>query len=80
MAKMLVTFGPLVAIVDAVSWQDYMGGIIQHHCSRGEANHAVVITGFDKTGTGMHLVAGYPGALPNGHYSVERSSAVCSVC
>jgi cathepsin O len=50
MAKALLTFGPLVVIVDAVSWQDYLGGIIQHHCSRGEPNHAVLITGFDKTG------------------------------
>lgn len=51
MAKALFTFGPLVGIVDAVSWQDYLEGIIQHHCSSGEANHAVIITGFDKTGT-----------------------------
>ncbi|XP_047421624.1 cathepsin O [Sciurus carolinensis] len=50
MAKALFTFGPLIVIVDAVSWQDYLGGIIQHHCSSGEANHAVLITGFDKTG------------------------------
>ncbi|KAM6220789.1 cathepsin O [Rhynchocyon petersi] len=50
MAKALLTFGPLVVIVDAMSWQDYLGGIIQHHCSSGEANHAVLITGFDKTG------------------------------
>ncbi|XP_075399748.1 cathepsin O isoform X1 [Tenrec ecaudatus] len=51
MAKALLTFGPLVVVVDAVSWQDYLGGIIQHHCSSGEANHAVLITGFDKTGS-----------------------------
>lgn len=50
MARALLSFGPLVVIVDAVSWQDYLGGIIQHHCSSGEANHAVLITGFDKTG------------------------------
>ncbi|XP_040608541.1 cathepsin O isoform X2 [Mesocricetus auratus] len=50
MAKALLSFGPLVVIVDAVSWQDYLGGVIQHHCSSGEANHAVLITGFDKTG------------------------------
>lgn len=50
MAKALLSFGPLVVIVDAVSWQDYLGGIIQHHCSSGEANHAVLITGFDRTG------------------------------
>ncbi|KAM8935308.1 cathepsin O [Lycaon pictus] len=51
MAKVLLTFGPLVVVVDAVSWQDYLGGIIQHHCSSGEANHAVLITGFDKIGS-----------------------------
>ncbi|KAI5940888.1 cathepsin O isoform X1 [Manis javanica] len=51
MANALLTFGPLVVIVDAVSWQDYLGGIIQHHCSSREANHAVLITGFDKTGS-----------------------------
>ncbi|XP_054546083.1 cathepsin O [Talpa occidentalis] len=51
MAKALLSFGPMIAVVDAVSWQDYLGGIIQHHCSSGEANHAVLITGFDKTGS-----------------------------
>ncbi|XP_004471712.2 cathepsin O [Dasypus novemcinctus] len=51
MAKALLIFGPLVVIVDAVSWQDYLGGIIQHHCSSGKANHAVLITGFDRTGS-----------------------------
>uniref|UniRef100_A0A7N4PZD2 Cathepsin O n=1 Tax=Sarcophilus harrisii TaxID=9305 RepID=A0A7N4PZD2_SARHA len=50
MAKVLLAYGPLAVIVDAISWQDYLGGIIQHHCSSGEANHAVLITGFDKTG------------------------------
>lgn len=47
---MLVSWGPLAVTVDAVSWQDYLGGIIQYHCSSGRANHAVLITGFDRTG------------------------------
>ncbi|XP_053559745.1 cathepsin O [Bombina bombina] len=50
MMNMLINHGPLAVIVDAVSWQDYLGGIIQHHCSSGEANHAVLVTGFDRTG------------------------------
>nr|XP_046262195.1 cathepsin O isoform X2 [Scatophagus argus] len=33
MMGQLVERGPLAAVVDAVSWQDYLGGIIQHHCS-----------------------------------------------
>ncbi|KAJ7326862.1 hypothetical protein JRQ81_016621 [Phrynocephalus forsythii] len=51
MMKMLLQWGPLAVVVDAVSWQDYLGGIIQHHCSSGEANHAVIITGYDTTGS-----------------------------
>ncbi|KAI5104774.1 cathepsin O isoform X1 [Silurus meridionalis] len=50
MSRRLVDWGPLVVLVDAVSWQDYQGGIIQHHCSAGHANHAVLITGYDTTG------------------------------
>ncbi|XP_073778215.1 cathepsin O isoform X2 [Danio rerio] len=50
MMSALVDFGPLVVIVDAISWQDYLGGIIQHHCSSHKANHAVLITGYDTTG------------------------------
>ncbi|XP_037233999.1 cathepsin O isoform X3 [Falco rusticolus] len=51
MMRMLVNWGPLAVTVDAVSWQDYLGGIIQYHCSSGRANHAVLITGFDRTGS-----------------------------
>lgn len=47
----LVERGPLAAIVDAVSWQDYLGGIIQHHCSSQWSNHAVLVVGYDTTGT-----------------------------
>ncbi|XP_058252375.1 cathepsin O [Hemibagrus wyckioides] len=50
MSRRLVDWGPLVVIVDAMSWQDYQGGIIQHHCSAEHANHAVIITGYDTTG------------------------------
>lgn len=46
----LVQSGPLVVIVDAVSWQDYLGGIIQHHCSSQWSNHAVLVVGYDTTG------------------------------
>lgn len=50
MKQWLVDYGPLVVTVDAVSWQDYLGGVIQHHCSAHNANHAVQITGYDTTG------------------------------
>lgn len=51
MMRILVDWGPLAVTVDAISWQDYLGGIIQYHCSSGRANHAVLVTGFDRTGT-----------------------------
>ena len=47
----LVKHGPLAVIVDAVSWQDYLGGIIQHHCSSKMSNHAVLVVGYNTVGT-----------------------------
>uniref|UniRef100_A0A3Q4ALR4 Peptidase C1A papain C-terminal domain-containing protein n=1 Tax=Mola mola TaxID=94237 RepID=A0A3Q4ALR4_MOLML len=46
----LVEHGPLAVIVDAVSWQDYLGGIIQHHCSSQRSNHAVLVVGYNAAG------------------------------
>ncbi|KAI1304896.1 Cathepsin O [Halotydeus destructor] len=45
----LAYHGPLAAAVDATSWQDYLGGVIQFHCETNK-NHAVQIVGFDLTG------------------------------
>nr|XP_023647782.1 cathepsin O [Paramormyrops kingsleyae] len=49
MMQKLLDWGPVAVTVDAVSWQDYLGGIIQHHCPSQQANHAVLITGYDTT-------------------------------
>ncbi|XP_056295584.1 cathepsin O isoform X2 [Pseudoliparis swirei] len=50
MMSHLVEHGPLAVDVDAVSWQDYLGGIIQHHCSSKWANHAVLVVGYNAVG------------------------------
>uniref|UniRef100_A0A8C4QUU5 Cathepsin O n=1 Tax=Eptatretus burgeri TaxID=7764 RepID=A0A8C4QUU5_EPTBU len=50
MQAILLKEGPLAITVDALSWQDYLGGIIQHHCSETHPNHAVVVVGYDTTG------------------------------
>lgn len=50
----LVENGPLAVVVDAVSWQDYLGGIIQHHCSSQRSNHAVLVVGYNAAGTCCH--------------------------
>lgn len=55
MMGQLVQYGPLVAIVDAVSWQDYLGGIIQYHCSSQWSTHAILIVGYDTTGKYYHM-------------------------
>ncbi|XP_027622370.1 cathepsin O [Tupaia chinensis] len=82
MAKALVALGPLVAVVDAVSWQDYLGGVIQHHCSSGEANHAVLVTGFDKAGQTPYWVVrnswGRSWGL-DGYARVKMGSNICGI-
>ena len=46
----LLTHGPVSVSIDASTWNDYQGGIIQYHCG-GHTNHAVQIVGYDRTGT-----------------------------
>lgn len=53
MVEYLATTGPLTAAVNAIGWQYYVGGIIQHHCdgeSMQRLNHAVQIVGYDRRG------------------------------
>ncbi|XP_013910060.1 PREDICTED: cathepsin O-like [Thamnophis sirtalis] len=80
MMKMLIKWGPLSVVVDALSWQDYLGGIIQHHCSSGEQNHAVVVTGFDRTGVIPYWIVrnswGRTWGI-NGYAHVKMGSNIC---
>ncbi|XP_055635974.1 cathepsin O-like [Toxorhynchites rutilus septentrionalis] len=49
MLRYLANHGPIVAAVNAISWQYYLGGVIQYHCdgSFEELNHAVEIIGYN---------------------------------
>nr|XP_027198401.1 cathepsin O-like [Dermatophagoides pteronyssinus] len=47
--RMIANHGPVIATVDASTWQNYLGGIIQYHCFNNR-NHAVQITGYDLSG------------------------------
>ncbi|XP_053886441.1 cathepsin O [Malaclemys terrapin pileata] len=82
MMKKLVNCGPLTVTVDAVSWQDYLGGIIQYHCSSGKANHAVLITGFDRTGSIPYWIVrnswGHTWGI-NGYAHIKIGSNVCGI-
>ncbi|KAM7168683.1 cathepsin O isoform 3-T3 [Macrochelys suwanniensis] len=82
MMKKLVNCGPLAVTVDAVSWQDYLGGIIQYHCSSGKANHAVLITGFDRTGSIPYWIVrnswGHTWGI-DGYAHIKIGSNVCGI-
>lgn len=55
---LLVTHGPVAAAVNAISWQNYLGGIIQYHCdgSFNSLNHAVQIVGYDTATSIPHYI------------------------
>ncbi|KAL1459990.1 hypothetical protein WDU94_011931 [Cyamophila willieti] len=47
----LATHGPVIAAVNALTWQYYLGGVIQYNCDGPltNINHAVQIVGYDST-------------------------------
>jgi cathepsin O len=47
----LVKYSPLTVSANARAWQDYDGGIIQHHCDDSTVDHAVQVVGYDLTGS-----------------------------
>lgn len=74
--------GPLVAVVDAVSWQDYLGGIIQHHCSSRCSNHAVLVVGYDATGTVPYWIVQNswgPAWGDRGYVYIKMGGNVCGI-
>ncbi|KAJ8668710.1 hypothetical protein QAD02_010373 [Eretmocerus hayati] len=56
--RQIVTKGPVAAAVNALTWQNYLGGVIQYHCdgSFASLNHAVQIVGYDMTGATPHYL------------------------
>ncbi|XP_029020733.1 cathepsin O [Betta splendens] len=78
----LVQNGPLVAVVDAISWQDYLGGIIQHHCSSHRSNHAVLVVGYDATGHIPHWIVQNSWGTAwgdEGYVYIKIGSNVCGI-
>lgn len=45
----LLNTSPVSVAVDATTWNNYLGGIIQYHCE-AHINHAVQIVGYDISG------------------------------
>ncbi|XP_028025496.1 cathepsin O-like [Bombyx mandarina] len=55
----LATHGPVTVAVNALTWQNYLGGVIQYHCSGAPAdlNHAVQLVGYDLTAEVPYYIA-----------------------
>lgn len=57
--RLLVAHGPVGTYVNAISWKNYLGGVIQYNCDDAfyKVNHAVQIVGYDTTARIPHYIA-----------------------
>ncbi|CAH2087834.1 unnamed protein product [Euphydryas editha] len=57
--QMIATHGPVAVAVNALTWQNYLGGVIQYHCSGSpmDLNHAVELVGYDLTADVPYYIA-----------------------
>ncbi|XP_044254635.1 cathepsin O-like [Tribolium madens] len=58
MLKLLADNGPLAVAINAQTWQNYIGGVIEYHCDGdpSKLNHAVQIVGYDLTANIPHYI------------------------
>lgn len=78
----IATHGPVAVAVNALSWQNYLGGVIQYHCdnSFNNLNHAVQIVGYDKTAsTPFYIVRNSWGDAfgDNGYLYISIGNNMC---
>ena len=54
----MATKGPVIAAVNAIPWQYYLGGIIRYNCDNNvkSLNHAVQIVGYDLSAEVPHYI------------------------
>ncbi|CAH0561404.1 unnamed protein product [Brassicogethes aeneus] len=59
MLDLIARLGPITVAVNAKTWQNYAGGIIQYHCDDNplNLNHAVQLVGYDLTADVPHYIA-----------------------
>ncbi|EDS36892.1 tryptophan 2,3-dioxygenase [Culex quinquefasciatus] len=84
MLRYLATRGPIVAAVNAASWQYYLGGVVQYHCdgSYEDLNHAVEIVGYNLEGTiPYYLVKNSWGPRfgDHGYIKIEIGKNLCGI-
>ncbi|CAF4762594.1 unnamed protein product [Pieris macdunnoughi] len=56
---LIATHGPVAVAVNALTWQNYLGGVIQYNCSGSpkDLNHAVELVGYDLTADVPYYIA-----------------------
>ncbi|KAL9972202.1 hypothetical protein ACROYT_G018462 [Oculina patagonica] len=82
MKELVGLHGPLAVNVDATMWHDYLGGIIQHHCTDTDINHAVQITGYDFNGNIWYWIVRNswgPSYGDNGYLYIKMGDNLCGV-
>ncbi|KAF6215957.1 hypothetical protein GE061_000294 [Apolygus lucorum] len=76
--------GPVVVAVNAISWQYYLGGVIENNCPGQPEllNHAVEIVGYDLTSSIPHYIAKNSWGKrfgDGGYVKIATGSNVCGI-
>ncbi|KAJ2941129.1 hypothetical protein O0L34_g10364 [Tuta absoluta] len=82
--EMLATHGPVAVAVNALTWQNYLGGVIQYQCSGAPAdlNHAVELIGYDLTHEVPYYIAKNswgPEFGLSGYLNIAMGSNMCGL-
>jgi len=80
--QVLAQKGPLAVNVDAMLWHDYIGGVVQHHCTSKKMNHAVQIVGYKLDGpVPYYIVRNQWGSSfgEDGYTRIKYGENICGV-
>ncbi|XP_021924786.1 cathepsin O-like isoform X2 [Zootermopsis nevadensis] len=82
--KLLAHHGPVAVAVNALNWQNYLGGVIQFHCDGGpeHINHAVQIVGYNRSAPVPHYIVRNSWGAEfghNGYLYIAIGSNLCGV-
>nr|ARV79892.1 cathepsin O [Antheraea pernyi] len=80
----IATHGPVTVAVNALTWQNYLGGVIQFHCSGSlvDLNHAVQLVGYDLTADVPYYIVKNswgPDFGINGYLQLAIGSNICGL-
>lgn len=84
LVEALARVGPAAVAVNAILWQNYLGGVIQYNCdgSMELLNHAVQIVGYDLTAEIPHYIVRNswgPEFGDNGYLYIAIGKNMCGI-